>query len=78
MQAEKLSDSEWTKAVFVAGIIVGLILGVCFTSLAWHHDIADHRREAIKRNAADWVTDIDGNTGFKWKPVSECLFPETK
>lgn len=62
---------EQANKSLAIGFTIGMMLASFLMAIAWSFDIANGRREAIKRNAAEWVTDINGNSVYTWKPIPE-------
>lgn len=50
-------------------IIVILLLVLGLFVMFYERD--EMRREAIQRNAAEWVVDEDGCPTFTWKPIKQ-------
>jgi hypothetical protein len=63
-----MSDTVREMILLVVGTF--LIVGACMLTripyiIANHRD--DLKAEAVKRGFAEWVSDYNGNTAFKWK-----------
>jgi hypothetical protein len=55
--------SKGAFEVFMTACVIFLIIAACL--LATQRD--DLKAEAVKRGFAEWVSDYNGNTTFKWK-----------
>jgi hypothetical protein len=56
--------SEWIMSVFVFLLIAAFMLGVIVDITLQRDEL---KAEAVKRGFAEWVSDYNGNTTFKWK-----------
>lgn len=63
-------------AMFAAVFVI--LVAMIFLGQAWQDDVAEWRKEAVRRGAAEWVMDpATGNTEWRWKDKPSPPIPDT-